>query len=75
MPDIRYKPGIVRKPIAVCGKNILENKSSRKAANFKHYVIDANGPKKYYTVLFSVTPSNKHSIFTSKFELGPLHLN
>lgn len=46
MPDIRYKPGVVRKPLAVCGKNTLENKARRKEASSKHYVTDSNGQKK-----------------------------
>lgn len=45
MPDIRYKPGIVRKPLAVCGKKTLKNKAKRKEANSKHYVTGSNEPK------------------------------
>lgn len=45
MPDIRYKPRVVRKSLTVDGKTTLENKARQKEANSKHYVTGSNGSK------------------------------
>lgn len=45
MPDIRYKPRVVRKSLTVDGKTTLENKARQKEANSKHYVTGSNRSK------------------------------
>ena len=49
----------------------LENKARGKKAHSKHYVTGSKGSKKYYTVVFSVTPPNKHGLSQASLNCAP----